>query len=134
MSHESFLILYFGHFIFEMYFLLKENSNVLGVNLKGNKNTIFSIKSLLFKRRKKPMAEEERKCPYCGISLRAPYWRHIESKHPKEYASDKNTWLQLFEDYTSMGMDKESSISVICQIFNREPGIVKNFLKNAGKL
>lgn len=80
------------------------------------------------------MVEEERKCPYCGVKLRAPYWRHIESKHPEEYASDKNTWIQLFEDYTTMGMDKDSSITVICQIFNRDKNTVKNFLKKSGKM
>ncbi len=80
------------------------------------------------------MAEEERKCPYCGISLRAPFWRHVETKHPKEYASDKNTWLRLFDDYVSMGMDKETSVSVICQIFNRDPKTVREFLKSEGKI
>ena len=80
------------------------------------------------------MAQEARKCPYCGIILKAPYWRHIETKHPKEYASDKNTWLQLFEDYTAMGMDKDSSITVIGQIFNREPTTIKVFLKKSGKI
>ena len=77
------------------------------------------------------IAGEVRKCPYCGIDLQAPYWRHIESKHPKEYQSDKSTWIQLFADYTAMGMDRKNSIGVIGQIFNREPKVIESFLKKS---
>lgn len=80
------------------------------------------------------MSEEARKCPYCGIELLKPYWRHIESQHPNEYASDKSTWLQLFEDYTAMGMDKEKSLMIISQIFNREVNVIESFLKKSGKI
>ncbi len=75
------------------------------------------------------MPEASRKCPYCGIPLKNPYWRHIESEHPKEYRSDKNTWIQLYKDYVSMGMSKNVAIQVICQIFNREEHIIEEFLK-----
>lgn len=74
---------------------------------------------------------EERKCPYCGISLKNPYWRHIESEHPDEYRSDKNTWIQLFKDYVGMGMSKDVALAVISQIFNREPKIIEEFLKKS---
>ena len=79
------------------------------------------------------MAQEARNCPYCGIVLKAPYWRHIESKHPEEYQSDKSTWLQLFQDYISMGMDKDKSIQIISEIFNRDTKIIEAFLKKSGK-
>lgn len=77
------------------------------------------------------MVGETRLCPYCGIKLKNPYWRHIEDKHPQEYHSDKNTWIQLYKDYTSLGMDKSSSINVISQIFNRDVKIIESFLKKS---
>lgn len=81
------------------------------------------------------MAEHERKCPYCGhITKNNTYWRHLESQHSNEYNSDQNSWLKLFEDYTSMGMDKESSISVICQLFNQETTTIKEYLSKSGKI
>ena len=75
------------------------------------------------------MSNETRNCPYCNIPLKNPYWRHIESEHPDEYRSDKNTWIQLFKDYVGMGMSKEVALTVISQIFNRDPEIIRGFLK-----
>ncbi|MHA1584538.1 MAG: hypothetical protein ACTSVU_02030 [Promethearchaeota archaeon] len=75
------------------------------------------------------MAEELRECPYCGKKLKNPYWRHIEKEHHDEYMNDKTTWIQLFKDYTMLGMNKEMSIQVISDLFNRDPSIIKLFLK-----
>ena len=80
------------------------------------------------------MTKGKRDCPYCNQQIvNRLYWRHIEAEHPENYRSDKNTWLQLFEDYTSMGMDKERSLTVLSQLFNREPSMIKSFLQKSGK-
>ena len=72
----------------------------------------------------------KRTCPYCGIELvKAPYWRHVEQEHPSEYASDRSTWIQLFKDYSSMGMDSELCIQVICDLFNQTKDLIRDFLK-----
>ncbi len=78
---------------------------------------------------------ETRECPYCGKKLvERPYWRHIEKEHPEEYASDRKTWIQLFKDYVSMGMDKNLSLQVIAEIFNKEPEEIGAFLKSHGEM
>ncbi|MHA1522237.1 MAG: hypothetical protein ACTSRK_18845 [Promethearchaeota archaeon] len=77
---------------------------------------------------------ETRKCPYCGKKLtERPYWRHVEKSHPKEYANDQMTWVQLFQDYTSMGMNQFTTITVISEIFNKDFDVVKSFLKKQGQ-
>ncbi|WP_457559003.1 hypothetical protein [Candidatus Harpocratesius sp.] len=74
--------------------------------------------------------EATRKCPYCGkILTERPYWRHVEKTHPKEYASDKQTWIQLYKDYTNMGMNESTTITVISEIFNKDEDTIKSFLK-----
>ncbi|MFX1298274.1 MAG: hypothetical protein ACFFD2_25900, partial [Promethearchaeota archaeon] len=55
---------------------------------------------------------EGRTCPYCGATLHHPYWQHVQSQHPDEYAKNE-TWIQLYKDYTSMGMSQEMSLMVI---------------------
>ena len=78
---------------------------------------------------------EKRNCPYCGKELvERPYWRHIEREHSEEYASDKQTWLQLFKDYASAGMDKDKCIEIISEIFNKKPKEITDFLKLHGEL
>ena len=72
--------------------------------------------------------EEGRKCPYCGVMLQRPYWVHIQSHHPTEYAKNE-TWIQLYKDYTSMGMDTSMSLMVISELFNQPIEDVKSFLK-----
>ena len=76
--------------------------------------------------------EETRKCPYCNKPLTSrPYWRHIEKEHPTEYASDKKTWIQLYKDYTGMGMNEFTTLTVISEIFNKDIEIIKEFLKKS---
>jgi len=67
-------------------------------------------------------------CPYCGAKLKHPYWAHVQEKHPEEYQK-KQTWLKLFEDYRSMGMDVDISLQVIGELFNVEPEEVRFFLE-----
>ncbi|MFX0186165.1 MAG: hypothetical protein ACFE8A_00365 [Candidatus Hodarchaeota archaeon] len=76
---------------------------------------------------------ESRKCPYCGVTLQRPYWVHIQSKHPAEYAKNE-TWIQLYKDYTSMGMDQSMSLMVISELFNQSIKDVKSYLKENGIL
>ena len=77
------------------------------------------------------MVGETRLCPYCGIKLKNPYWRHIEEMHNEEYHSDKNTWIQLYKDYSALGMNRDVCIQVISQIFNRDEKIILSFLKKS---
>ncbi|MHA1932042.1 MAG: hypothetical protein ACW96X_05850 [Promethearchaeota archaeon] len=73
---------------------------------------------------------ESRFCPYCGISLEHPYWAHIQDKHPEKY-TQKETWINLYQDYSSLGMDDTTSLMVISELFNATTDEVKSFLKNA---
>lgn len=79
------------------------------------------------------MTEEARKCPYCSKPLtRRPYWKHIQEVHPKEFENDTATWIQLFNDYSAMGMNSQVSLQVIAEIFNKSPKIIEDFLKKKG--
>jgi hypothetical protein len=71
--------------------------------------------------------EETRNCPYCGIPLKHPYWQHVQAEHPEEYARNE-TWIQLYKDYTSMGMDSAMSLMVIAELFNHSIDDVKGYL------
>jgi len=73
---------------------------------------------------------ESRFCPYCGIPLLHPYWQHIQKEHPDKY-SQKETWINLYQDYSSLGMDDNTSLMVISELFNATTEEVKSFLKNA---
>ena len=86
---------------------------------------------------------ETRKCPYCGVPLKHPYkfiyliqteeWQHIQSDHPGEYARNE-TWIQLYKDYSSMGMNNEMSILVISELFNQSTQDVESYLKENNAL
>ena len=81
------------------------------------------------------LAEEPRTCPYCKKPLtHHPYWKHIQEQHPKEFESDTGTWIQLYKDYSAMGMNKEVSLQVIAEIFNKTPKYIESFLKDKGVL
>jgi hypothetical protein len=73
--------------------------------------------------------EESRYCPYCGVKLTHPYWQHVQKKHPDKYAQ-KETWIKLFQDYTAVGMDTETSLKVISELFNATEDEIESFLKN----
>lgn len=77
--------------------------------------------------------EEERRCPYCGEALQRPYWQHVQKFHPAEYA-EHSTWVQLYKDYSAMGMTKQISLMVIGELFNASPEEVESFLKESGEL
>jgi hypothetical protein len=70
-----------------------------------------------------------RECPYCGKPLKHPYWSHVQSEHPEEYAK-KETWVELYKDYKSMGMQKAMSLKVISELFNAKPDEIESFLKS----
>ena len=72
-----------------------------------------------------------RNCPYCGELLSRPYWQHIQANHPDEYTA-KKTWIQLYKDYSGMGMDKAICLMVIGELFNAEPDEIESFLKGEG--
>ncbi|MBD3196671.1 MAG: hypothetical protein GF317_16565 [Candidatus Lokiarchaeota archaeon] len=77
------------------------------------------------------MSEDDEKvteCPYCGAKLRHPYWAHVQEKHPEEYQK-KETWISLFKDYKSMGMDDSICYTVIGELFNAPPDEVKFFVE-----
>jgi hypothetical protein len=73
--------------------------------------------------------EESRYCPYCGVKLKHPYWQHVQKEHPDKYAQ-KETWIKLFQDYTSVGMDIETSLKVISELFNATEDEIESFLRN----
>lgn len=74
------------------------------------------------------MSKEGRKCPYCGKILKHPYWVHIQESHPLDYQKNE-TWIQLFNDYTSMGMDHNMSIMVIAELFNTSEKDIEEYLQ-----
>jgi len=73
---------------------------------------------------------EGRKCPYCGKLLYHPYWQHVQSQHPAEYAKNE-TWIQLYRDYVSMGMSQDMSLMVISELFNQPIDDVKEYLEKS---
>jgi hypothetical protein len=73
---------------------------------------------------------ESRFCPYCGTKLKHPYWAHIQAEHPDKY-TQKETWVKLYQDYTGLGMDQQTSLMVISELFNATQEEIKSFLKNA---
>ncbi|MHA1731313.1 MAG: hypothetical protein ACTSU5_05185 [Promethearchaeota archaeon] len=76
---------------------------------------------------------EARKCPYCGVALKHPYWQHLSTEHPEEFASDRENWKSLFNDYTQVaGMPAEISIKVIAELYNVSEGDVNSFLQHEG--
>lgn len=74
---------------------------------------------------------DARNCPYCGVELKKPYWRHIQSEHPEEYAA-KETWVQLYKDYAGMGMDKMICLMVIGELFNADTKEIEKYLSSKG--
>ena len=81
------------------------------------------------------MTNKTRKCPYCSKPLtRRPYWKHIQEVHPNEFENDTSTWIQLYKDYSLMGMNRSVSLQVIAEIFNKDPKFIESFLKKKGVL
>jgi len=71
---------------------------------------------------------EGRTCPYCGAVLYHPYWQHVQTNHSNEYQRNE-TWIQLYKDYTSMGMSQEMSLMVISELFNQTIDDIKAYLE-----
>ena len=75
------------------------------------------------------MEEGGRKCPICGILLKHPYWQHVQTLHPDDYAQNE-TWIQLYKDYSSMGMEKSMCLMVISELFNASENDIESYLKD----
>ena len=71
---------------------------------------------------------DARECPYCHKIIRRPYWVHIQRKHSAEYEKNE-TWIQLYKDYSSMGMEKSMCLMVISELFNVSQNDVESYLK-----
>ena len=71
---------------------------------------------------------DARECPYCHKIIRRPYWVHIQRKHSAEYEKNE-TWIQLYRDYESMGMQKDMCLMVISELFNVSQDDVESYLK-----
>ncbi|MFX0099011.1 MAG: hypothetical protein ACFFCS_05475 [Candidatus Hodarchaeota archaeon] len=75
------------------------------------------------------LPDEPRACPYCDeIITHRPYWNHIATKHPEEYENSRTTWKPLFDDYTLAGMDAQTSLMVMAELFNNPIDIIEPFL------
>ncbi len=80
-----------------------------------------------------PTPEEDRACPYCGkvIAVR-PYWAHISAEHPREYeSSQEHTWLPLYKDYATAGMEISTILLVMSELFNTPAKEIESFLIQA---
>ena len=72
--------------------------------------------------------KDARECPYCHKIIRRPYWVHIQKRHSAEYEKNE-TWIQLYRDYESMGMQKDMCLMVISELFNVSQDDVESYLK-----
>jgi hypothetical protein len=73
--------------------------------------------------------EQMRTCPYCSKVIETrPYWSHIATEHPTEYENSQGTWLPLYKDYTSAGMDIETILMVMSELFNASTKDLESFL------
>ncbi len=77
--------------------------------------------------------KDARECPYCHKIIRRPYWVHIQRKHSAEYEKNE-TWIQLYRDYESMGMQKDMCLMVISELFNVSQDDVESYLKKTNVL
>jgi hypothetical protein len=76
--------------------------------------------------------DQKRTCPYCSIVIETrPYWSHIATEHPKEYENSQATWLPLYNDYTTAGMDLDTILMVMTELFNTPASDIEAFLFHA---
>ncbi|MHA1792221.1 MAG: hypothetical protein ACTSVI_06215 [Promethearchaeota archaeon] len=68
-------------------------------------------------------------CPYCKKEINTrPYWNHIALEHPKEYENSKSTWYPLYKDYVLAGMDINTILMVMPELFNASKEEIESFL------
>lgn len=73
--------------------------------------------------------DELRKCPYCKQDIETrPFWNHIATVHPEEYENSKITWFPLFKDYKEAGMNIETILMVMPELFNAPAEEIEIFL------
>ncbi len=76
--------------------------------------------------------EQKRTCPYCSIVIETrPYWSHIATEHPSEYENSQGTWLPLYKDYSSAGMDIATILMVMSELFNASSKDLESFLTHS---
>ena len=76
--------------------------------------------------------EQKRTCPYCSVVIETrPYWSHIATEHPSEYENSQGTWLPLYKDYASAGMDIGTILMVMSELFNASSKDLESFLMHA---
>ncbi|MBD3187006.1 hypothetical protein GF325_09280 [Candidatus Bathyarchaeota archaeon] len=70
-----------------------------------------------------------RVCPYCKKEIQTrPYWSHVAKEHPEEYENSKTTWYPLFKDYILAGMDINTILTVMPELFNATREEIESFL------
>jgi hypothetical protein len=76
--------------------------------------------------------DQMRTCPYCSkvIDTR-PYWSHIATEHPSEYENSQGTWMPLYKDYASAGMDIATILMVMSELFNASSKDLESFIVHA---
>lgn len=73
--------------------------------------------------------DQMRTCPYCSKVIETrPYWSHIATEHPDEYQNSQGTWLPLYKDYASAGMDIGTILMVMSELFNTPGEDLEAFL------
>ncbi len=76
--------------------------------------------------------EQKRSCPYCSIVIETrPYWSHIATEHPTEYENSQGTWLPLYKDYSSAGMEITTILMVMSELFNASSKDLESFLMHS---
>nr|MDO8087266.1 hypothetical protein [Candidatus Sigynarchaeum springense] len=76
--------------------------------------------------------EQKRTCPYCSKAIETrPYWSHISSEHPSEYQDSQGTWLPLYKDYATAGMEISTILLVMSELFNQPIKDIESFLIHA---
>ncbi|MHA1682317.1 MAG: hypothetical protein ACTSUE_15375 [Promethearchaeota archaeon] len=70
-----------------------------------------------------------RVCPYCKKEIKTrPYWNHIASDHPDEYENSRTAWYPLYKDYSIAGMDADTILMVMPELFNVSREEIESFL------
>ncbi len=72
--------------------------------------------------------DQKNRCPYCNKVLKHPYWAHIQQYHPEEYKK-KKTWIKLYQDYSSVGMDDKVIFIIMAELFNVSADEIKFYLE-----
>ncbi|MBN2151466.1 MAG: hypothetical protein JW839_08475 [Candidatus Lokiarchaeota archaeon] len=76
--------------------------------------------------------DQKRTCPYCSKVIETrPYWSHIATEHPAEYENSQGTWLPLYKDYATAGMEIATILMVMSELFNAKSEDIESFLMHS---